>query len=146
MIKCYINPPNKVFCQISLVLLISLICHTPIVSWGHSFTLWPFKQSDDEKCKKAQSWYVPFMLLEQIFAQWQHPVASRKAMELLHQAMCAVLYLRTAMAIGMASKVSVFFHCCFVCCCPGAGQGNTEQVVAQWWHPVASSIALDMLH
>jgi hypothetical protein len=24
--------------------------------------------------------------------------------------------------------------------------GNTEQVVARWWRPVASGVALDMLH
>jgi hypothetical protein len=50
------------------------------------------------------------------------------------------------MAIKTASKVGVFLHPCFVCCCPGSRWGNTEQVVAQCWHPVASDIALDMLH
>ncbi len=42
--------------------------------------------------------------------------------------------------------VGVFFHCFFVCCCPGSRQGNTEQVATRWWHPRASNIALDMLH
>jgi hypothetical protein len=51
-----------------------------------------------------------------------------------------------AMAIRMASKVGAFFHRCFVCCCPGSHQDNTEQIVAKWWHPEASGIALDMLH
>jgi hypothetical protein len=37
-------------------------------------------------------------------------------------------------------------HRCFVCCRPGGHQGNTEQVVARWRHPVASGLALDMLH
>jgi len=38
-------------------------------------------------------------------------------------------------------------HCSyFICCRPGGRQGNTEQVVARWRHPVASGIALDMLH
>ena len=37
-------------------------------------------------------------------------------------------------------------HRCFVCCCPGGRQGNTEQVVARWQRPVASGVALDMLH
>jgi hypothetical protein len=37
-------------------------------------------------------------------------------------------------------------HRCFVCCCPGGRQGDTERVVAQWRCPVASSVALDMLH
>ncbi len=34
----------------------------------------------------------------------------------------------------------------FVCCCPGACWGNTEQVGARWQHPVASGVVLDMLH
>ena len=37
-------------------------------------------------------------------------------------------------------------HLCFVCCFPDGHRGNTEQVVAQWQQPVASGIALDMLH
>ncbi len=40
---------------------------------------------------------------------------------------------------------SIFCHH-FVCCCPGGWWGNTEQVVAQWRHLVASSVALDMPH
>ena len=37
-------------------------------------------------------------------------------------------------------------HCCFICCRPGGRQGDTERVVARWWHPVASGVALGMLH
>ena len=37
-------------------------------------------------------------------------------------------------------------HHRFVCCCPGGRRGNTERVVTQWRHPVASGEALDMLH
>ena len=37
-------------------------------------------------------------------------------------------------------------HRCFVDCRHGGRRGNTEQVVAQWRHPVASGVALDMLH
>jgi hypothetical protein len=37
-------------------------------------------------------------------------------------------------------------HRCFVCCRPGGRQGDTERVVARWGRPVASGIALDMLH
>ena len=37
-------------------------------------------------------------------------------------------------------------HRRFVCCRPGGRRGNTEQVVAQWQRPVASDVALDMLH
>jgi hypothetical protein len=51
-----------------------------------------------------------------------------------------------AMAIKTASKVGVFIHGCLFACCPGSHWGNTEQVVTQWQCPVASGIALDMLH
>jgi hypothetical protein len=44
-----------------------------------------------------------------ILAQWQHPIASTKALDLLHQAMHVVLYQRTAADIKMASKVGPFF-------------------------------------
>jgi hypothetical protein len=37
-------------------------------------------------------------------------------------------------------------NCYFVCCCPGGRQGDTERVVARWRRPVASGVALDMLH
>jgi hypothetical protein len=90
--------------------------------------------------------YVLFMLLDIISAQWRHPVASTEALDLLYWAMQGVMYRRIAITIEMASKASVCFCHCFVCCCPGSCWGNTEQVVAQWQHPVASGIALDMLH
>ena len=37
-------------------------------------------------------------------------------------------------------------HRCFVCCRPGGRQGDTERVVARWRRPMASGVALDMLH
>jgi hypothetical protein len=37
-------------------------------------------------------------------------------------------------------------HRCFVFCRPGGRQGNMERVVARWRRPVASGVALDMLH
>ncbi len=43
-------------------------------------------------------------------------------------------------------KNQSYFHRCFVCFCSGSCRGNTEQVVAQWRHPVTSGVALDMLH
>jgi hypothetical protein len=46
----------------------------------------------------------------------------------------------------MANFLGVFVDCCLFACCPGNRWGNTEQVVAQWQHPEASSVALDMLH
>jgi hypothetical protein len=60
--------------------------------------------------------------------------------------MHAVLYRRTAAAINMATFLGVFVDCCLFACCPGGRWDNTEQVVARWRHPVASGVALDMLH
>jgi hypothetical protein len=84
--------------------------------------------------------YVPLLLLEQILAQWRHPVASSEALDLLHWAMYVVTYRRIVMAIKMASKVGVFFHRWLFACCPGCHWGDTEQVVNRWWHPGISSV------
>jgi hypothetical protein len=90
--------------------------------------------------------HVPFMLLVAILGRWWRPVASIEALDLLHHAMCAVLYRRIAMALKTASKVGVFVDCCLFACCPGGCRGDTEQVVAHWQHPVASKVALDTPH
>ncbi len=37
-------------------------------------------------------------------------------------------------------------HHCFVVCCHGGRWGNAEQAVTRWQRPVASNVALDMLH
>jgi hypothetical protein len=50
------------------------------------------------------------------------------------------------MAIDLATFLESFVDCCLFACCPGGHLGNTEQVVAQCWRPVASRVALDMLH
>jgi hypothetical protein len=73
-------------------------------------------------------------------------VASSKALDLLNWAMLAVLYRHTAAAINMATFLDVFVDCCLFACCPGGRWGNTEQLVAEWRRPVASGVALDMLH
>jgi hypothetical protein len=90
--------------------------------------------------------HVQFLFSTAILARWQRIVASNKALNLPYQAMHAVLYRRTGAAIKMASKVDPFFCRRSVCCCPGSRWGNTEQVVTQWQRPVASRVALDMLH
>ncbi len=81
-----------------------------------------------------------------ILARWWRLVASNKALNHLHWAMCAVTYRHIAMAIKMASFFGVFVDCCLFACCPGGRWGNTEQVVAQCRHPVAFGVALDMPH
>jgi hypothetical protein len=60
--------------------------------------------------------------------------------------MCVVTYRRIAMAINLATFLESFVDCCLFACCPGSRSGNTEQVVAQCRRPVASRVALDMLH
>ncbi len=50
------------------------------------------------------------------------------------------------MAIKTANFLGVFFDCRLFACCPSGRWGNTEQVVAQCWRPVASGVALDMPH
>jgi hypothetical protein len=50
------------------------------------------------------------------------------------------------MAIKTAHKVGVFIHCCLVECHPGIHWSDTEQVVARWQRPMASNMALDILH
>jgi hypothetical protein len=99
-----------------------------------------------KKLEKKQGRHDRLHLSAAILTRWQRLVASNKALNLLYQAMCVVLYRCTTGAIKMASKVGPFLCHCFICCCPGSHWGDTEQVVAQWWHPVASRVALDMLH
>jgi hypothetical protein len=79
-------------------------------------------------------------------AKLRHPEASSEALDLLHWAVHAVLYRGTIMAIEMASKVGPFVCHRVVCYFPGGRWGNTERVVTQWRHPVASWVPLDMLH
>ncbi len=86
------------------------------------------------------------MLSDIILTQWRRPVASSEALDLLHWAMHAVTYRRIAMVINMANFVGVFVDCCLFVCCPGGCWGDTAQVVTQCWRPVASRVALDMLH
>jgi hypothetical protein len=80
---------------------------------------------DDENIKKKHCSHVQFMLLDIILTQWWHPVASCKALDLLHWAMHAVMYRRIAMAIKTATFLGVFVDCCLFACCPGGRWGNT---------------------
>ncbi len=85
-------------------------------------------------------------LLAAILTRWWRLVASNKALNLLHRVMCMVMYQCIAMAIKTASFLGVFVDCCLFSCCPGSRWGNTEQVINRRWHPVASGVALHMLH
>jgi hypothetical protein len=64
------------------------------------------------------------MLLDIILAQWQHPVASSEALDLLHWAMHMVMYQRIAMAIKTATFLGIFVDCCLFACCPGGHWGD----------------------
>jgi hypothetical protein len=75
---------------------------------------------DDENIKKKRRSHVRFVLSDIILARWQRPVASSKALDLFHWAMCAVLYRRTAAAINMATFLGVFVDCCLFACCSGS--------------------------
>ncbi len=140
-------PPNKLYTHLNWALLFCLICNTPIENRGLSINLRPFCTSWQWK-KLVKNWHMHdgLQLLAAILARWRHLVASNKALNLLHWAMCAVTYQRIAMAIKTASILGVFVDCCLFVCCPGGHWGNTERVVAQCWHPVASWVALDMPH
>ncbi len=73
-------------------------------------------------------------------------MASIKALDLLNWGMRAVTYRRIATAIETASFVGVFVDWCLFACCPDVRWGNRERVVARCQRPVASRVALDMLH
>jgi hypothetical protein len=80
---------------------------------------------DDENIEKNHRSHVQFMLSDIIQAQWQRPVASSEALDLLHRAMCTVTYWHIAMAIKTATFLGVFVDCCLFACCPGGRWGNT---------------------
>jgi hypothetical protein len=86
--------------------------------------------SDNENIEKYHCSHVRFILLDIILAQWRRPVASSsKALDILHQAMHAVLYRRTAAAINMATFLGLFNDCYLFACCSGGRWDDTEQVV-----------------
>jgi hypothetical protein len=98
--------------------------------------------------KLVKNWHMhdQLQLLAAILARWQRLVASNRALNLLHWAMCAITYRRIAMAIKTASFLGVFVDCCLFACCPGGRWGNMERVVARCRRSVASGVALDMPH
>jgi hypothetical protein len=61
-----------------------------------------------KKTRKNQRMRVQWLLSAAILAQWWCPVASTKALDLLHRVIHMVWYQRIVVAIKMASKVSQF--------------------------------------
>jgi hypothetical protein len=62
-----------------------------------------------KKLENNQGWLDRLQPSAAIHARWQCLVASNKALNLLYQAMHAVLYWRTAATIKMASCFGTFF-------------------------------------
>ncbi len=139
--------PNKLYTHLNQALLFCLICHTPTKNRGLSLNPRPFSTNFTMK-KLEKNWGSLdwLQLSATTHAQWWRLVASNIALNLLYWAMHAVSYRRTAAAIKMASLFGTLFCCRFVFCCPGGCWGNMEQVVARWRRPVASGVALSMLH
>jgi hypothetical protein len=129
----------------SFVSYVISLLKTGFLASTHDLFLRFWQWKHEKKTKNCCS-YVRCILLGIILARWRHPVASSEALDLLNWAMCMVMYRRIAMAIKMASFAGVFVDCCLYACCPGGRWGNTEQVVVRCRRPVASGVALDMLH
>ncbi len=70
-------------------------------------------------------------------------MASSKALNLLHQHGTVPAH-RDDHQNGRQRRY--IFHHYFVACCTGGHWDNTEQILAQWQGPAASSVALNMLH
>ncbi len=143
---CHVDPPqNYIFIFIkpfSFVWYVIPLLKTGFLASTRDLFLlfWGWKH------KKNHCSHDPIMLSGIILAWWRRPVASSESLDLLHQVMHVVMYWRIAMAIKTASFAGVFVNCCLYACCPGGCWGNTEQVVARRWRPVASRVALDMPH
>jgi hypothetical protein len=73
-------------------------------------------------------------------------VASVESLNLLYQAMHTVAYRRIAMAIGMASKVGVFFIVVVLYATPAAAWAIYSGYFPNGKYPVASTKALNFLH
>ncbi len=119
----------------------------PLLLSGTLTSPWaPFQRVDDEKTRKKRRFFSHCLLLAAILARWWCLVAFYKALNLLHWAMCAVLYRRIPMAIDSATFLGAFVDCCLFACCPGGRWGDMEWVVARCRRPVASGVALDIPH
>ncbi len=113
-ICCFISitPPTNY--TVTLIKPFSFVWYVipTVKNRGLSIDLWSFPTVLTMKnIKKCRS-HVPFMLLDIILTQWWRPVASSKALDLLYQAICVVMYRCIATAIKMASFVCVFVDCC----------------------------------
>ncbi len=141
-------PPPPTNYILTLVKPFSFVwCVIPLLKTGaFNLTQDLFYELTMKKLVENRHMHDRLHLLAAILAQWRRLVASNKALNLLHWAMCAVTYWRIAMAIKTASFLGVFVDCCLFACYPGGLWGDTEWVVARCQRPVASGVALDMPH
>ena len=142
-IKCYINHPNKVFWHSILVLLIKLMCHTPIVI---RVTRDLFQKFEDEIYPQNRGRHVRLMPIRPSTCPMvacsgcgfyeSHGPPPLRGIVLAHRH-----------GQWNVQQSGHMLHCHFVCCCPGGGgrRGDTERV-AQWLRLVAFMKALDLLH
>ncbi len=113
--------------------LISLICHTPIVIWGFPCACGLFQWFDIQLMAIGAS-ACPMVASSGFYwSPGPPPLGDARGIVPPHRD-----------AIETASFVGVFVDCCLSACCPGRRWGDREQLVAQ--HPVASGVALGMLH
>jgi hypothetical protein len=99
-----------------------------------------------KKLGKNQLLRDQFILLAAILARWWQPVASGVALVPLHWAMRLVLYRRTTTASETAGKYDAFSLFFRLHANPVVRRGNTVRILAQWWLPVASGVAMNSLH
>jgi hypothetical protein len=78
------------------------------------------------KTSKKTHMHDRLSLLVAILTRWWCLVAFEKALNLLHRAMCVVMYRRIAMAINLATFLESFADSCLFACYPGGRWGNTE--------------------
>ena len=120
------------------MLLINLICHAPIVIRDQHVNWSPFSQCN---VRSNRHWHVWSVISEQVLSGFYEshkpPTTSGDAhgIEPPHHD-----------GSWNGHQSGYILHLCFVCCRPGGRRGDMEQVVAQWGDPVASGVALDMLH
>ncbi len=146
---CYsanLNHPTNYI--VTLVKPFSFVCYVlPLLKTGAlALTRDLFLQVDDEKTWKKQAYAWPIatigrntcpMVASSGFYQSPAPPSLGDA--------CGIVpaHLRGSQNGQQSWPIITLF---FVCCCPGGRWGNMERVVVRRQHPVASGIALDMLH
>ncbi len=147
MIFLILNPPTNYI--LTLIKPFSFVWYViPLLKTGAlASTCDLFVQVDDDKTQKKPSGRLDqLQLLATILAQWRRLVASNKALYLLYWVMRYCTSAPPWPSKRPVFLVIFFAVVLFAVCCPGGCWGNTDWVVAQCQRPVASGIALDMLH